>query len=413
MYVSNRSTRFKGWFEFSEERLESLKQELKRQPKDYILNVNEAEYKTYLLNQFGFELLQLHEEPMDIQPPRQKERKLDENERRWYSPYDWECTIACFVEGSIDLWGIIPTVYSIGGGRPEFAVWASKITFQFTIQSQDPEEFNREKNSALRSLRQHVDAINNNATAFNAGLPIHIDRHFSELKEAYLKENSFFAAINVTLNPDAPKTYSVPKIEKRPAIQKPTVTGKLYSPQPTVDNKAYHDIIDCLTRVGLSIERKPSLYVDKDEEALRDLFLLQLEFAFTGGTATGETFNRSGKTDILLKNTDNTNLFVGECKVWKGAKHYLEALSQLLAYLTWDDSKTALIVFVKSPNLLAVLQTVKEVTLSHPSAVKYEGIHKERFLQFTFNLPQDHQKHIAVEVMLFHFDKATVGREGK
>ncbi|MBO0935093.1 hypothetical protein J2I47_00905 [Fibrella sp. HMF5335] len=409
MVISNGSNRPRGWFEFSEERFERLKQEIKKQPKDYILNVNEAEYQKHLLSAFSFEPLQLFEESLDIQPPRQRERKLDENERRRYSPYYWECNIACLVEGSAELWGIMPTIYSIGG-RPKFAVSGSKITFQFNIQSQDPDEFNQEKNSALRSLREHVQAINNNASTFNAQLPAFISRQFAEVKEAYIQENSFFTAINVTKNPDAPKTYNVPKIEKRPAIQKPTVTAKTCVPQPTVDNKTYRDIIDCLTRFGLSAERKPSLYVGKDEEALRDLFLMQLEVSFDGGSVTGETFNRSGKTDILLKNNDGTNLFVGECKVWKGPKHYLEALTQLLEYLTWDDSKTALIIFVKGPNLSAILQAVNQVTLTHPAAVSFVGTRKERFLQFIFKLPQDDQKHIAVEVMLFHFDKMAEGR---
>lgn len=409
MIISNGSTHYKGWFEFSEERLERLKQEIKRQPKDYILNVNEEEYQKYLLSIFSFEPLQLHEELLDIQPPKQQERKLDENERRWHSPYYWECNIACAVEGSAELWGVMPTVYSISG-RPKFAVSGSKITFQFTIQSKDPDEFNREKISALRSIRQHLEAINSNASAFNAQLPDYISHQFSDLKGAYLQENSFFTAINVTKKPGALKTYNIPIIEKRPAIQKPTVTVKTYSTQPTIDSKIYQDIIDCLTYFGLSAERKPSLYVGKDEEALRDLFLMQLEVSFVGGTVTGETFNRSGKTDILLKNNDNTNLFVGECKVWKGPKHYLEALTQLLEYLTWDDSKTALIIFVKGPNLSAVLQAVNQVTLTHPAAVSFVGTRKERFLQFIFKLPQDDQKHITVEVMLFHFDKTAEGR---
>ena len=411
MFVSNRSSRYKGWYEFSEERNESVKQELKRQPKDYTLNVNETDYKTYLFEKFRFEPLQLHEETIEIQPPRQKEYKIneDDNNRFWRSRFYWECSIACQVNGSTELWGIMPTVFSLSG-RPEFAISGSKITFQFTIQSRDPEEFNREKNSALHALKSHIEAINNNATSFNSELPARVSRQFSELKDEYIKENSFFAAINVSQNPDAPRTYSVPNIEKRPAIQKPTVTAKSYSPDPTVDGKAYQDIIECLTRFGLSAERKPSLYVGKDEEALRDLFLMQLEVAFTGGTVTGETFNRSGKTDILLKNTDGTNLFVGECKVWKGQKHYLEAITQLLEYLTWDDSKTALVVFVKIPNMSTVIQAVKQTTLNHPSAVKFVGIRNERFLQFTFKLPQDNQKHVALEVMLFHFDKEAEGR---
>ena len=33
-------------------------------------------------------------------------------------------------------------------------------------------------------------------------------------------------------------------------------------------------------------------------------------------------FNKKGKTDILLKYEDGTNLFVGECKWWKGVGEF-------------------------------------------------------------------------------------------
>ena len=409
VYVSNRLARNKDWFQYSDERFESIKQELSREAKEHILNINETDYKNYLYAKYTLTLLQLDEDTAVIHPPRQQKHEVREQDGPERRPYFWECTIACHVEGSTDLWGIIPTVFSLGG-RPNFSVSGNTLTFLFRIQSQNAEEFNREKDRSLQSLRNHIAAINNNATTFNAELFSRIYGLFTTLKNEYLQENSFFASINVTQNPDAPRTYSVPMIEKRAPIQKPTATSKSYTPEPTVDSKAYSDIIDCLTRVGLSIERKPSLYVDKDEEALRDLFLVQLELAFVGGTTTGETFNRSGKTDILLKNTDNTNLFVGECKVWKGPKYYLEAISQLLEYLTWDDSKTALLVFVKSVSLSTVIQSVMQTTLTHPSAVRFVGVRSDRFLQFTFRLPQDDQKHVAIEVMIFHFDKEAEGR---
>ena len=39
------------------------------------------------------------------------------------------------------------------------------------------------------------------------------------------------------------------------------------------------------------------------------------------GQATGETFNAAGKTDILLR-IDGKNVFIGECKFWKGPKAF-------------------------------------------------------------------------------------------
>ena len=409
VYLSNQPQMQRNWFTFSDERLEQMREELRREDKGHVLNVNEIDYKNYLYARYELIPIQIDENALEIHPPRKEKHQrssLNEYER---NPYYWQCSIACPVKGTTELWGVIPTEYS-WGGRPEFAVSGGKLTFVFRIQSQNASEFNRQKDSALDYLKGHTQYVNKDVLRFNASLSGHISTLYNKLKEEYKRENSFFETINVTPNPDAPRTYSVPKVEKRPAIHKPTATSKSFTSEPTVDDKAYNDIVDCLIRTGLSFEQKPSLYVGKDEEALRDLFLVQLELAFTGGTVTGETFNHSGKTDILLKNTDGTNLFVGECKVWKGPKYYHEALTQLLKYLTWDDSKTAVIVFVKDVSLSSVIQTVKRETLSHPSAFKLIDIQRDRFFRFTFTLPQDNQKHISIQVMLFDFDKTTEGR---
>ena len=64
------------------------------------------------------------------------------------------------------------------------------------------------------------------------------------------------------------------------------------------------------------------------------------------GKATGETFHRAGKTDILLHEGDR-NVFIAACKFWKGPKAFGEATDQRLGYTTWRDSKTA--IFVVNP----------------------------------------------------------------
>jgi hypothetical protein len=59
------------------------------------------------------------------------------------------------------------------------------------------------------------------------------------------------------------------------------------------------------------------------------------------GQATGETFNFQGKTDILIR-AQGKNIFIAECKFWKGEKVFLETIDQLLSYLSWRDSKAAI-----------------------------------------------------------------------
>jgi hypothetical protein len=44
----------------------------------------------------------------------------------------------------------------------------------------------------------------------------------------------------------------------------------------------------------------------------------------------GETFNFEGKTDILIR-VEALNVFIAECKLWKGEKQFLATIDQLLS----------------------------------------------------------------------------------
>jgi hypothetical protein len=70
--------------------------------------------------------------------------------------------------------------------------------------------------------------------------------------------------------------------------------------------------------------------------------------------------NKGGKTDILVKHTDGTNVFVAECKYWKGEGVLHETINQLFdRYLTWRDSKVAIVFFVTIKEFSRVLQTIR------------------------------------------------------
>ena len=106
------------------------------------------------------------------------------------------------------------------------------------------------------------------------------------------------------------------------------------------------------------IERSPNSFASLDEESIRTHFLIQLNGHYEG-SATGETFNSSGKTDILIR-VDNRNVFIAECKFWDGPKSFSEAIDQLLGYLSWRDSKCALLILNKRKNSSAVRKKMSE-----------------------------------------------------
>lgn len=211
--------------------------------------------------------------------------------------------------------------------------------------------------------------------------------------------------VPVKKNNNASSTFSIPVPDMRKKIKmgKPDVKEIGYTPEPSLDKESYNGILSLIHDVGREFERLPSLYAGKEEEHLRDHFLMMLEPNFTG-SATGETFNKKGKTDILLR-YEGTNVFIAECKFWKGKKVFLNTISQLLGYLTWRDSKAAVIMFVPNKEFSSVIQIVKDSISEHQNYVEHLNDKDETWLNYTFHLNDDRNRIVNLAVMLYHIPK--------
>ena len=85
-----------------------------------------------------------------------------------------------------------------------------------------------------------------------------------------------------------------------------------------------------------------------------------------GWSAESSYLRKSGKTE-----DNDRNAFVGECKIWRGAKQVDSALGQLLGYLTWRDCKAALIVFnTQVAGFSGLLEKLPETLSKHPLMLK-------------------------------------------
>lgn len=176
--------------------------------------------------------------------------------------------------------------------------------------------------------------------------------------------------------------------------------------EPTSNHEIYLQVLKTLRKIGRSFETKPNNYIGKDEEGIRDAFLPVLETCFEGCTATGETFNRNGKTDLLIRHADGTNIFIGECKFWNGPKHLSESINQLFdRYLTWRDTNAALIIFVKQDNITNIIKKINKTCKAHEYFVKYEGSQDDNSFSYIFHLPKDKDRMISLEVLVFHFNE--------
>lgn len=138
-----------------------------------------------------------------------------------------------------------------------------------------------------------------------------------------------------------------------------------------------------------------------DEEELRDIILSQLNAVYEG-EAKGETFNKSGKTDILISE-GGRSAFIAECKIWRGQKSFSEAIYQLLSYLTWRDCKTALIVFNKNnKNFSQILESVDRTVSAHSNFMSKVGQNDANEWLYKMRAKDDETRVVKMNVMFFN-----------
>lgn len=173
----------------------------------------------------------------------------------------------------------------------------------------------------------------------------------------------------------------------------------------SISDKAYSQIIDYINELGRNLEKLQGLRTAFDEEGIRDYFIPFLNSISSKHIATGETFNKIGKTDILVQNERGENIFIGECKIWRGKSQLNDAINQLLTrYVNWRDEKVAIVIFNKTiKNFSDIIEKANDAMKEHPNFFKFVNARNQTSFSYIFKHPEDRNKTINIELMLFDF----------
>jgi hypothetical protein len=389
------------WFNYQQNLQQAVRQEVQALSKDYILGVDENTYKSFLIERYSLQPLEVFTDSEHITPRTEKQSFQDDFGRTGYREI-YLFQVRYNFGGSAELFQIKSNPWKMTS-HP-ISVDSDTVTFELKMARKDPDEFKRKKDESFRESFANVENINKNAAEWNQSLPQWVNSIFDGRKKHFAAENDFFAAINVAPDPRTSEIFTAPTI-KRQVVPRPNVSPKKqFSRVPTMSDEMYEDVLKVLSQAGCGMERKPSLYRGKEEEDVRDQFLLFLETRYAATTGTSETFNKAGKTDILLKYEDGTNLFVAECKWWSGETEFHAAIKQLFdRYLTWRDSKAALLLFVRNKNFSAVINKVRSEAAKSPYFIGPAADRGETSLAFDFHLSSDEQRLVRFAILLFSF----------
>ncbi|UKT65461.1 hypothetical protein [Pedobacter mucosus] len=394
--------------EIFEKAFDSIKSLIEGETENYILNANENEYADHIESKYKLQIPEIHFDQVSADsyetdiPAEYFPQSFNVFEGKKYKKEVIQYFIPC--SGDINLLAYGPAnTFSIGGGG-DFEIKGDAIVAEFINFSNNAEEINRNYQSELNGIHSNYNYLRIELGNFNSNLKNYILSVFDQRKEKLLNKNSLLSSLGVPLRKkaNAPETFSVPKpLLREQILVKPVVHDKGFAPEPTLDNDNYKKILKIINDVGKNFERMPSVYKNKGEEDLRDHILMVLDPNFENGSASGETFNKTGKTDIQLRYNSSV-VFIAECKFWSGSKGYLATIDQLLRYLTWRDNKASIVIFVREKDFSSILDKIESTTSTHPNYLTFLNKSDENWFNFRFHLNGDRNREVHLAIQLYN-----------
>lgn len=387
--------------------IETVKVEINSLDNEYVLKASPTELEQYYVEKVLIDPLVLHADERYIKNQTGTQIDVSHDFDRFVMPGEraivkgTKLEIAIPFEGNPMLWRIRASTFSMSG-FPQIEIRNNEIIFTVTFpdDSAAPDRLRADIERHIKSLADAVGYLKSDVEKHNTSAPNTIQQALEQKRNLAQSAVGAVVALGIPIKKRATEpTFTIPtKRRERPTKRPSVATGK-YEPEPILDEKEYQHILEILKSMSLVIERSPSSFAHLDEEAIRDHFLLLLNGHYEG-SATGETFNASGKTDILIR-IENRNVFIAECKFWRGPKVFNEAIDQLLSYLTWRDSKCALLVFNRTKDSTVVRQKMHEIMASRSEHRKTVSHQPEGDSRYVLVKESDPGREITVTTQLY------------
>jgi hypothetical protein len=303
-------------------------------------------------------------------------------------------------EGDAELFKHRPSTFNYN--PPSGRIVNQEIQLTYESPHHNSQDLVQNYQRDLDGIRKYLSWVHPDVSAFNQSLPQIAQQAVAQRKKKLLADQSMSTALGIPVKrrADAPRTYAVPNIRRKPHFQRPKASiGELFRPEPVLPDTEYEHILQIVQNMVTVMERSPSAFAQMGEEDLRQHFLVQLNGQYEG-QATGETFNFTGKTDILIR-VDNKNIFVAECKFWKGPKSLSAAVDQILGYASWRDTKTAILLFNRDRNFSTVLAKITGTVESHPCFKRKLRVEDETTFRYLVCQPDDPNRELLLTVLAF------------
>lgn len=405
---------------FLAERQQRLEGAVESLDRNRLVSASVEELTAYLVEPFRLEVPRLRRPDAELDDPHEIDldsRRLGPNPNFWPGGEPTRIsgiryTLEVPFEGSADLFEYAPSQGFVGGG-PRATIHDGKLILTSDrLPTDSAEAVKNEFNAALDDIEQWLGWVNKDVRDWLARLDGVAKARIQSRREKLVAAQGAAASMGFKLRERAgPRTFAAPEVRRKVAATArpapPPGSSATYTPEPALADSDYEHIISVISSMAMVIERSPAAFERMEEEHLRFLFLVPLNGHYEG-QATGETFNFEGKTDVLIR-IQGRNIFIAECKFWKGAKGLSETVDQLLRYTSWRDTKTALILFNRNKDFSAVLHQIRPTVEAHPNFKSFIGRPNETQFRFVLKQPSDASRELLLTVLAFDVPQGVTG----
>ena len=384
---------------------DQVKVAVEKLSREDILGVSEGDLVAHLVSRFEIQVPTLHRDAMYID---EKETKVDVSGdpsrdvwggRRVLLPAT-EVKIVVPFSGESDLFRFRPNQFSYS--PPRAVIGSGTISLVYTEQTVNADAIKSRMESDLASIETWLGWQRAQVSSFNERLPALVESEVAARRDRLLAAEGALTTIGLPVRREGDDltTFVIPEVKRRPKITVPQPRAKEpFAREPTLDVSTYDDILKIIENMARVMEQSPHAFADIDEESLRFQFLVPLNGHFEG-SATGETFNYEGKTDILIKSNGRI-VFIAECKFWTGTKAFAKTIDQIRGYLSWRDTKAAILLFVRNRDFSAVVDQIVPTVEAHEGWKRTVSQTGETSFRFIFGHRDDPNREITLSVLLF------------
>jgi hypothetical protein len=381
-----------------ENTLKSAFSEIDSYKADYLLSVSTDDLLEHLYDKYVAEYLELHTDKIELCDHGETTSKINDygsiiNIRSNYYVF----AIPFSGDKNLFLCKASTSTFNPPSGK----VVGSELHLTFSKRDYDGDALKQALNREVETIRQHVEWVRRDVEQYNNELKSKLAVKLNERRSKLSKDKGLVSSLGIPIRrrDDAPLTYMTAMKRKRIPTPKPAVNKEAFAPEPELQLEVYEQILNTLRNMVLVMERSPRAFSNMGEEDLRTHFLVQLNGQYEG-QATGETFNYEGKTDILVR-VDGKNVFIAECKFWKGPKALKSTVDQLLGYLSWRDTKAALLLFNRNKDFTVVLNQIHSVLEEHPNFKRHLPQSRETEFRCVLHSNIDKNRELVATILAF------------